>query len=126
MPASSAVYYDPYGRKSARPAPPAAPAEATIDGTWTVMIKGPTGPMATTLELSLANDTLSGVRSGQGTSSPILDAKYAGGKIWWINQITRPMELKVEFSGAVEGNTMTGKAKAGFMGSFISRSLLIR
>jgi 2,4-diaminopentanoate dehydrogenase len=123
MPASSAVYYDPYGRKSARPAPPA---EATIDGTWTVTIKGPTGPMATTLELSLANGTLSGVQSGQGMSSPLLDAKYAGGKIWWIDQITRPMELKVEFSGAVEGNTMTGKAKAGFMGSFISRSLLIR
>jgi cytochrome P450 len=103
---------------AAAPAPVTAPAETTIDGTWTVTIKGPTGPMATTLELSLANGTLSGVQSGQGMSSPILDAKFAGGKISWINQITKPMKLKVEFSGAVEGNTMTGKAKAGFMGSF--------
>ncbi len=96
--------------------PPAAP--ASIDGSWTITVKGPTGAESTKLVLQNNGGKLSGTQSGRGMTADILDAKFDGGKITWINQITKPMKMKVEFSGTVEGNTMSGKAKAGFIGAF--------
>jgi len=106
-------------KPAAQPAPAATGgAPASVHGTWKITLKGPTGAIDTVLELQHEGGALSGTQSGQGMTSPILDASYADGKIRWINQVTKPMKLKVEFSGTVDGNTITGKAKAGFMGSF--------
>ncbi|HSW11884.1 MAG TPA: cytochrome P450 [Solimonas sp.] len=100
------------------PAVPAVPVTTSVDGSWTVTVKGPTGAESTTLVLENVGGKLSGTQSGRGMSSQILDGKFENGKIFWVNQITKPMKMKIEFSGTVEGNSMTGKAKAGFMGSF--------
>ncbi|HEY1075203.1 MAG TPA: cytochrome P450 [Fontimonas sp.] len=105
----------------AEPVAAAAPAPAaatTIDGSWTITVKGPTGAESTQLVLQNNGGKLSGTQSGRGMTADILDAKYDNGKISWINQITKPMKMKVEFNGTVDGNTMSGKAKAGFIGSF--------
>ncbi len=99
-------------------APAAVPAAVSVDGNWTITVKGPTGAESTTLVLESVGGKLTGTQSGRGMSSQILDAKVDNGKIFWINQITKPMKMKLEFSGVVEGGTMSGKVKAGFMGSF--------
>ncbi len=97
----------------------AAPArEAPVEGEWTVTIKGPTGPMATSLVLQRVDGVLTGTQTGEGTTTPINEVSYENGKIVWANQITRPMKLKLEFSGTVDGSSMEGKVKTGFMGSF--------
>ncbi len=96
--------------------PPAAP--VMLDGSWTITVKGPTGAESTKLVLRSNGGKLSGTQSGRGMTADILDAKIDNGKIFWVNQITKPMKMKVEFSGTVDGTTMSGKAKAGFMGSF--------
>lgn len=94
------------------------PAEVPLEGSWNVIIKGPTGPMPTTLLLERVNGALAGSQSGQGSTSQISNAKFDNGSIYWINQITKPMKMKLEFSGTVKGGEMSGKVKAGFMGSF--------
>lgn len=99
-------------------APAVASGKISLDGTWTVTIDGPTGPMETTLTLETVDGTLTGVQSGQGASSPILDAKLDNGQLTWINQISKPMKMKLTFTGAVQGDRISGKVKAGFMGSF--------
>jgi len=104
---------------AAAPAPAAAgAAPASVDGTWKITLKGPTGAIDTVLVLESRNGALDGTQSGQGMTSPILEARYEGGEISWINQVTKPMKLKVQFKGTVQGDTISGKAKAGFMGSF--------
>lgn len=113
------------GRRAAKaptqvePAAPAAPATAaSVAGTWTVTVKSPTGPMATTLVLEHGDGKLSGTQSGEGATTVIDQVRFDKGTLVWTNQITKPMKLKLEFSGVVDGNTMTGKVKTGFMGSF--------
>ena len=59
-----------------------------------------------------------GIQRGQGTESPILDAKLQGNQFQWVNQVTKPFKLKVKFNGIIEGNVMTGKCKAGIMGTY--------
>jgi cytochrome P450 len=118
------------GAPQARRAPTApavsatAPKAATVNpadvvaGTWTVTVKGPTGPQASTLSLQLQNGVLSGSMTGQGVTTQITDAKLDGANVGWINHVTKPMKIKVEFKGVIDGTTMSGKCKAGFMGSY--------
>ncbi len=94
------------------------PGVAPIEGKWNITIKGPTGPMSTTLVLERKDGVLIGTQSGQGMASAIADAKYENGKIFWINHVTKPMKMKTEFSGVVSGKEMSGKIKAGLMGSY--------
>ncbi len=90
----------------------------SVEGKWNVTVKGPTGPQVTELLIERLDGKLGGVQTGQGMSSPITDVTLEGNKIRWLNHVTKPMKLKVEFSGVIEGATMTGKCKAGFMGSY--------
>lgn len=105
---------------------PATPAQAannastahSIEGDWSITIKAPTGAMNTTLSLERKDGVLTGSQSGEGTSSPITDAKLEGDTISWVNHTGKPMKLKCEFRAVIDGNQMTGKMKAGFMGSY--------
>lgn len=90
----------------------------SIDGQWTVTVKGPTGAMPSTLNLETQNGVLGGVQSGEGETNEIDEITYANGNVEWVNKIKKPMKLKLQFKGKVEGNTMAGKVKVGFIGSF--------
>jgi hypothetical protein len=89
-----------------------------LEGTWNLTIKSPTGPMETTLSIERSGDTLTGSQSGQGLTSPISDVKLDGNKLTWTNHVTKPMKMKLECSGVIEGTNMTGKVKVGFMGTY--------
>lgn len=95
-------------------------APASVEGTWTVTVKSPTGPMDSSLLLEKNNGKLGGVQSGNGSADTIDQITYnsSNGEIEWINKIQKPMKLKLQFKGVVQGDTMTGKVKTGFMGSF--------
>ncbi len=93
-------------------------APVSVDGSWTITIKGPTGPMESVLEVEPLGDGLRGVQSGEGSSSEVDDISYKNGELVWINKINKPMKMTLTFTGKVEGDTMSGKVKAGFMGSF--------
>lgn len=106
-------------KPAAAPAPAAsAGAEVALEGTWNVVVKGPTGPQPAVLVLEKSGDSFTGSQSGSGTTTPIAGFKRTGSTIYWANHITKPMKMKVEFTGELAGNTITGKAKAGFMGSY--------
>ena len=90
----------------------------SVEGTWQLTIKSPTGPVATTLFIERSGDGLSGNQSGEGMSSPISDVKFDGRNISWINYVTKPMKMKLECTGVIEGGNISGKAKAGFMGTY--------
>ena len=90
----------------------------SVEGQWNVIVKGPTGEQPTVLVIERVDGKLTGVQTGQGVSSPIVDVTLDGNKLRWINHVTKPIKLKVEFTAEIDGATMTGKCKAGFMGSY--------
>jgi hypothetical protein len=94
--------------------------KATLEGTWTVTIHGPTGPQETTLELKNVDGVLGGTQSALGQLEIINQASYdsASGELMWINKIKKPLPLSLQFKGIVEGNTLSGKVSTGIMGSF--------
>ena len=116
------------GDKPARPIAQAAvsgettsssePDVSLLEGAWTITVEGPAGPMPSTLEINNDNGTLRGVQTGDGVATPVEEITLANGEITWSNRIAKPMKLTLTFSGTVDGDTMSGKVKAGFMGKF--------
>jgi hypothetical protein len=90
----------------------------SVSGKWKITIKSPTGPQNTILEIQEQDGKVTGAQSGQGSTTEISDATWDGSKLFWINHVVKPMKMKVEFTATVDGDSMSGKVKAGFMGSF--------
>ena len=113
-------------RKVTKPAPQPAAAAAPgenlpnvpFEGTWNLIVKGPTGAEPTVLVIERSNGSYSGTQTGQGTTSPLADVKVDNSKVSWVNHVTKPIKVKVTFTGEISGNKMTGKVKVGFIGAF--------
>jgi hypothetical protein len=90
-----------------------------LEGKWNLVIKGPTGKQPTVLVMERAGDTFSGTQSGQtGAVTNVSDVQIDGNKVSWVNHVTKPFSIKVQFTGEIDGNSMSGKAKIGFMGTY--------
>ncbi len=96
----------------------AAQKDVPLEGSWKLVVKSPAGAQHTVLVIQRENGTLGGTQTGQGTSTAVSDVKVDGNKVSWVNHVTKPLKIKVTFTGEISGNTMRGKVKAGFMGSF--------
>jgi len=71
------------------------------------------GAQATTLSLKSEGTALTGEQSADGSTSAIHDGSVDGDSVSWKVDVTKPMSLTVSFRGKVEGDTISGKAKAG-------------
>lgn len=90
----------------------------SLEGKWNVVIKGPTGARPTVLVMERAGDGITGTQSADGAATEISDVKIDGAKVSWVNHVTKPLKINVTFTGEINGNSMSGKAKIGFMGSY--------
>jgi hypothetical protein len=70
------------------------------------------------LVVNRAGDTLSGTQSGQGSTTDVTDVQVDGLRVSWVNHVTKPIKLKVTFTGEITGNSMSGTCKPGFLGSY--------
>jgi hypothetical protein len=48
----------------------------------------------------------------------VTDGKIDGDAITWSNNVTTPLKITLEYSGVLSGDEMSGKVKAGLMGTF--------
>jgi hypothetical protein len=88
------------------------------DGTWKLTVNTPMGAQDSTLVLTTAGGAPSGTQSaGSSDGRPIEDLTVNGNEVSWKTSITRPMALTLEFSGTVEGDSISGKVKLGMFGS---------
>jgi hypothetical protein len=85
----------------------------SVDGTWKITLQTPMGAQTSTIELVSDGNALSGTQSGTHESGPIYDGSVNGDTATWKVDITRPMPLTVTFAATVEGDTISGTAKAG-------------
>jgi hypothetical protein len=91
----------------------------SLEGKWNLVIKAPTGKQPSVLVMERLGDGLTGTQSGStGTPTLVTDVQIDGSKVSWVNHVTKPLTIKVTFTGEIDGNTMSGKAKIGFMGSY--------
>jgi hypothetical protein len=82
-------------------------------GTWTLTMQTPIGERKATLTLEVAGATLTGRMSADGGNAvDIYQGKLAGADASWKADIKNPMPLTLEFSGTINGDTMSGTVNA--------------
>jgi hypothetical protein len=89
-----------------------------VDGNWNITLSTPMGERKTLLSVKAAGGTLSGTQGADGNSTEIFDGTANGDDVAWKISITNPMPLTLAFSGKVSGDSMSGEASIGPMGSF--------
>jgi hypothetical protein len=89
-----------------------------VDGNWNITLSTPMGERKTTLSLTSAGNTLTGTQGADGNSGEIFDGTVNGDDVAWKISITNPMPLTLAFSGKVSGDSISGEAGIGPMGSF--------
>jgi hypothetical protein len=95
----------------------------SADGTWEITVKTPLGSQKSTLVLSTEGGTLTGEQSGNGESGPIYGGAIEGDTVSWKVDVSNPFALSIEFTATIEGDAISGKAKApGFPGMSFSGS----
>jgi hypothetical protein len=85
----------------------------SVDGHWKITLQTPMGPQTSTVELVTDGAALTGSQSGNGESGPVYDGSADGDSATWKVDITRPLALTVTFQATVDGDSISGTARAG-------------
>lgn len=95
-------------------------APATVEGNWLLTVNGPAGPIESKLVLETVNGVLGGSQHSPEGTTEIEEISYDRdtGEIAWKSTARKPIKISLKFSGKVANDRMSGKVKAGFMGSF--------
>ena len=87
----------------------------SANGYWKVTASTPAGPQVMELQITTQGDTFTGsMDSPMGNLA--IEGQVKGAALHWVTQLTKPMPLKVTFDVEVDGDTLTGTAKMGFLG----------
>ena len=88
-----------------------------VDGTWTISIQTPMGARDATVELKTAGG-VTGTFGNQRGSGPIYDASVNGDAVAFCADFESAMgKMKLEFTGTVSGDAMTGTVVFGALGN---------
>ncbi|MGP4004182.1 hypothetical protein [Streptomyces sp. 8N706] len=85
----------------------------SVEGTWDLAISTPIGTMKAVLDLHTEDGVLNGTAHGSGEEVALSNVLLAGDRLTWYQSITKPLRLNLSFDMTVDGDTMTGRSKAG-------------
>jgi putative intracellular protease/amidase len=95
-------------------------------GKWDVTISTPVGKFPIVMTLSAADGLIRGTFRQGDEVSELVDPRIQDGRMTWSLGIKKPMRLNLKFSVAVQGDTLTGVAKAGMLPSSKVKGTRIR
>ena len=88
------------------------------DGNWNLVLNTPVDEQEATLTLKTAGDTLTGTQAATIGSAELVEGRVAGNELSWKVKVIIPFPLTITFKATIDGDTMTGSADTGLMGSF--------
>ncbi|CAH0120682.1 MULTISPECIES: DJ-1/PfpI family protein [unclassified Paenibacillus] len=95
---------------------PNTTAQASVfDGDWDTVIATPVGKMHVRLSISTGNGTIQGKAIQGDETVEFMHPALRDNTLAWSLQITKPMRLNLKFEVVVNGDEMTGVAKAGLL-----------
>ncbi len=89
----------------------------SVAGIWNITTNTPMGAQKGTLTLDVNGDELTGTMSGAQGSMELENGKVDGNSVSWSAKISQPMPMTLEFSGSVDGDSISGNVKLGAFGN---------
>ncbi len=91
---------------------------AQVAGSWTMTVTGPQGPLTSTMTLTQTGETIDGSIISELGNSSISDGRVTGQNASWSASFPIGGErTTVTFEATVDGTRMTGRLRAGEMGT---------
>lgn len=84
-------------------------------GTWNVVLDTPIGKMDVVLVITENDGVIQGTASTDKETVEFIDATANGNELTWTQAVTTPMRLTLKFDVTVDGDSITGTAKAGIL-----------
>jgi len=107
----------PAGRTGQRAAGGGGPM-AQVGGTWTMTVNSPQGAVTSTLTLTQTGDALDGQMQSEFGTATISDGRVNGRNVSWQASLQIGGErTTMNFEGEADGNRITGRLRAGEMGT---------
>jgi hypothetical protein len=88
---------------------------STFAGSWEVVIATPIGDLAVVFDITEEAGAIRGTARSDEETVDLLEPVADGNRLTWTQEVTTPMQLKLNFDVTVEGDTMTGTSKAAGM-----------
>jgi transcriptional regulator GlxA family with amidase domain len=88
---------------------------SVFDGDWETTIATPIGKMEVKLTITTSSDTIQGTATKGDETIELMNPVLQGNKLTWSLRTTKPVRLNLKFEVNVEGDHMTGTAKAGLL-----------
>jgi hypothetical protein len=90
---------------------------SNLPGTWELDLKTPIGTLHVKYRFTTTPDGIAGEAISRNETVPLSRIAVAdtrtGQHITWQQAITKPMRLNLDFDVVIEGENMTGHARAG-------------
>lgn len=90
---------------------------ANVDGAWDCITKSPLGEQKSTLTVSSDGDRFTGTNSGTMGSLDVIDGRVDGNTLSWKMELKVPMQMTLDCTATVDGDTLTGGVTAGAFGT---------
>jgi hypothetical protein len=84
-------------------------------GGWDVTLDTAIGKMAVVFDITDRDGAILGTAATDKETVEFIDAVAEGNRLTWTQKVTTPMRLTLKFEVDVDGDTMTGTAKAGML-----------
>lgn len=89
----------------------------SVTGTWNLTLNSPLGDQAATLQIQEAGGAYQGTLKGQGDPTAVEELKVDGANVAFAADADTPVgRLRLGFSGAVAGDTLSGTYSTPFGG----------
>ncbi|MBP1153659.1 MULTISPECIES: DJ-1/PfpI family protein [unclassified Paenibacillus] len=88
---------------------------SVFDGEWDATIVTPVGKLTVKLHITTVNGVIQGMAKQGDEVSEFIDPDLKGNTLCWSQRIKMPMLLNLNFAVTVDGDHMTGIAKAGVL-----------
>ncbi len=89
-----------------------------VDGTYNITLKTPMGDRPAKLTLAAAGAGLTGTFGGEQGSTDLQEGSVSGDDVKFFTMFTGAMgEMKLDFSGKVDGDKIGGTVQFGAFGS---------
>ena len=75
----------------------------------------PIGNMDVSLVFNESDRAIVGEATSKEETVPIRDVVVDGDQVMWLQDVTTPMKMTLKFNVMIDGDTMTGTSRAGFL-----------
>ncbi|OCT11266.1 thiamine biosynthesis protein ThiJ [Paenibacillus pectinilyticus] len=86
-----------------------------IAGNWQTAISTPIGKMSVKLHISSKDGVIQGTATQGDEVVEFLNPTWNGSQLTWTQRVKKPMRLNLKFEVTVQGDVMSGTAKAGML-----------